>query len=53
MNIVRLLEAAMLTVMLLITATKQDLVLTSLEVFRMIVDIIMTNEDLDLHIKVV
>ena len=53
MNIVRLLEAAMLTVMLLITATKQDLVLTSLEVLRMIVDIIMTNEDLDLHIKVV
>ena len=54
MNIVRLLEAAMLTVMFLITAaTKQDLVLTSLEVFRMIVDIIMTNEDLDLHIKVV
>ena len=54
MNIVRLLEAAMLTVMFLITAaTKQDLVLTSLEVLRMIVDIIMTNEDLDLHIKVV
>ena len=43
----------MITVMFLITATKQDLTLTSLEDFSMIVDIIMTNEDLDLRIKVV
>ena len=52
MNMVRLLEAAMITVMFLVTATKQDLTLTSLEIFSIIVDIIMTNEDLDLHIKV-
>lgn len=50
---VRLLEAAMITVMFLVTATKQDLTLTSLEIFSIIVDIIMTNEDLDLRIKVV
>ena len=43
MNMVRLLEAAI----------KQDLTLTSLEIFSIIVDIIMTVDHLDLCIEVV